>query len=260
MTTTTTTPTATRDREAPVSTASTTTRVLGVAILVALPVVLWLAFVVSGPDTELGETVRLLYVHVPSAVAAYVACFVTALGSAMWLWRRSVWWDLTARSAAEVGTLFAALTLVTGMIWGKPTWGTYWTWDARLTTTLMLFLLLLGYHALRRTAEGAEAGADRAAIVGLLLVPNVIVVNRAVEWWDTLHQDPTIVSLDPKIEGWQLFSWFAASLLVAATLAWLMIHRFRVAWLQREAERGSLEEALAHRRAEARGDAPGARP
>jgi heme exporter protein C len=237
--------------EAVRGTGSVLTRVLGVAILVGLPVVAWLAFAVSGPDTELGETVRLLYVHVPSAITTYIACFVTAVASAVFLWKRSVWWDLVAEASAEIGAVYAVLTLATGMVWGKPTWGTYWTWDARLTTTAMLFLLLLGYQALRRTSDDPDVGARRAAVVGLLLVPNVLIVNRAVEWWEGLHQKATIVSLDPKIEGWQLFTWFSASVLMALVFAWLMIHRFRVAWLRRQAEAVGLDAALAERRAEA---------
>lgn len=239
------------DIGAPVGISSATTRVLGLAVVVGAAVVAWLAFVVSGPDTEMGETVRLLYVHVPCAIATYVACLLTAVASGVFLWKRSAWWDLVAESAAEIGAVLAALTLATGMIWGKPTWGTYWVWDARLTTTLMLLLLLLGYQAFRRTSDDPEAAARRAAIVGLLLVPNVVVVNRAVEWWDTLHQDPTLVSLDPKIEGWQLFTWFAATVVFALAFVWLMILRFRVAWLARQVGEGGLAEALAARRAEA---------
>ncbi len=242
---------ATVDIGVPVSISSATTRVLGVVVVLGAAVVGWLAFVVSGPDTEMGETVRMLYVHVPCAIATYVACFLTAVASGLFLWRRSVWWDLVAEAAAEIGAVLAALTLATGMIWGKPTWGTYWVWDARLTTTLMLLLLLLGYQALRRTSDDTEVAARRAAIVGLLLVPNVVVVNRAVEWWDTLHQDPTLVSLDPKIEGWQLFTWFVATVLFAVVFLWLMILRFRVAWLARQVGEGGLGEAIAARRAEA---------
>lgn len=235
----------------PMSTSSTTTRILGAVLLVSIAAVTWLAFVVSKPDTELGQTVRLLYVHPPSATTAYLACFVCAAGSAMYLWKRSVWWDLVAASSAEIGVVFTALALVTGMLWGKPTWGTYWQWDARLTTTLLLFLMLLGYLALRRTSFDAEVSAKRSAIVGLLLVPNVIIVNRSVEWWRTIHQKTTLVQLDPKIEGWQLFTFFAAMLVFVGIFAWLLIHRFRVAWLERQVAEHGLDEALAERRAEA---------
>lgn len=241
----------------PTGTGSATTRVLGLAILLGLAVLGWLAFVVSGPDTELGETVRLLYVHVPSATTAYLACFTCALGSAMVLWKRSSWWDLVAEAAAEIGAVFAALTLVTGALWGRPTWGTYWTWDARLTTTLMLLLMLVGYLALRSTADDLQVGSRRAAVLGLALVPNVIIVNRSVEWWRTLHQTTTIVRLDPQIEGWQLFTWMFAMVLGIAVFSWLLVHRFRVGWLARQVAEGGLAEALAARRAEAADRPPG---
>lgn len=242
------------------STGSAGTRVLGVLVLVGLAALAWFAFVVSGPDTELGETVRLLYVHVPAAITTYVACFICALGSGVYLWKRSTWWDLVAEASAEIGAVFAALTLVSGMLWGKPTWGVYWQWDARLTTTLMLLLLLLGYLALRKTAYDPEIAARRAAIVGLLLVPNVMIVNRSVEWWRTLHQKTTIVRLDPQIEGWQLFTWFFGLALAFAVFAWLLVHRFRVGWLERQVAESGLTEAIEERRAEARSDvaAPGA--
>jgi heme exporter protein C len=241
---------------APASTSSPATRVLGAALLVGIAAITWLAFVVSGPDTELGETVRLLYVHVPSATTAYVGCFVCALGSGLFLWKRSTWWDIVAESSAEIGAVFTGLALVTGMLWGKPTWGTYWQWDARLTTTLLLFLMLLGYLALRRTSYDLDVAARRAGVVGLLLVPNVIIVNRSVEWWRTLHQSTTLVQLDPKIDGWQLFSLFASMVLFLGIFAWLLVHRFRVTWLERQVAEHGLTEALAARRAEAGVQAP----
>jgi heme exporter protein C len=235
-----------------VSTGSITTRVLGWLIVVGTIAVAWLGLVVSKPDTELGETVRLLYVHVPMPTVAYLACFLCAVGSGMYLWKRSVWWDLVAASSAEIAVVFSVLTIITGALWGKATWGAYWVWeDARLTTTLMLVLLIAGYLALRRTSPDPEVGSKRSAIVGLLLVPNVIVVNRSVEWWDTLHQKATLVRPDPQIEGLQLFTLFAAIILGLVVFAWLLIHRFRLAWLEREAADVGLDEALAARRAEA---------
>ena len=114
-----------------------------------------------------------MYVHVPSATCAYVGCFLTTLGSIVYLWRKSRWWELVAYAAAEIAALFTAITLVTGMLWGRPTWGVYWVWDARLTSTAMLLLLLLGYLAVRRLPADYTVRAKRAAIVGLLLVPNV---------------------------------------------------------------------------------------
>jgi heme exporter protein C len=235
---------------APASTSSIVTRVIGTVIVAGAAAVAYLAFVVSGPDTELGETVRLLYVHVPAAITTYLACAVTFVASIIVLWKRSRWWDLVGSSAAEIGALFAGITLATGMIWGKPTWGTYWQWDARLTSTAMLLLLLIGYLAIRRTISDPVVRARRSAIVGLVLIPNVVLVNRSVEWWRTLHQKTTFISLDPTIDGWQLFTFFAGMALMTLVFVWLLIHRFRLGWLQEEADAIELDQAIAERRAE----------
>jgi heme exporter protein C len=237
--------------EAPAHTGSRSTRVVGVLAVVGAAVLAYFAFVVSGPDTEMGETVRLIYVHPPAATLAYTGCFLVTLGSALYLWKRSQWWDLVAQAGAELAAVFTALTLVTGMLWGRPTWGVYWVWDARLTSTAMLFLLLLGYLAMRKVPAEAGLRARRAAIVGCLLVPNVVIVNRSVEWWRSLHQQSTLVRLDPQIEGWQLFTLFLGFVVGGLVFAWLLIHRFRVAWLREQLEDVGLAEAIEARRAEA---------
>jgi heme exporter protein C len=235
----------------PAGTGSRTTRVLGTVLLVAVTLLAVLALVASPADTELGETVRLLYVHVPAVSAAYLAILITTVGSVAVLWKRSAWWDLVAGSAAEIATLLTALTLVTGMIWGRPTWGVFWVWDARLTSTAVLFLLLLGYLALRRATVDPGARATRAAVVGMLLLPNVVIVNRSVEWWRSLHQDPTLLTLDPKIDGLQLFTLVFGIATATLLVVWLLVHRFRVAWLASRVEARELDDAIAARRAEA---------
>lgn len=125
----------------PRSTGSRTTFVLGIVALVAVAVLALFGLVLSPDDAAQGDAVRIMYVHVPSATVAYIGCFLTTIGSAVFLWRRSRWWELVAYASAEVATLFTALTLVTGMLWGRPTWGVFWVWDARLTSTAMLLLL-----------------------------------------------------------------------------------------------------------------------
>src|SRR4029450_11494270 len=123
-------------------------------------------------------------------------------------------------------------TLATGSLWGRPTWGTYWTWDARLTSTAVLVALLVGYLALRRLELDPDARPPRAPVLGLLLVPNVVVVNRSVEWWRSLHQKSTLVRLDPTIEGNMLVALMVGFLALGLVFAWLMVHPFRLAWLQ----------------------------
>ncbi len=212
---------------APTGTGSGGTRLLGAVTLVGLAVVVFLAFVATPADSDMGDMVRLIYVHVPVVSIAYLGIVAATIGSVMFLWKKSAWWDLVAASTAEVSAVFMGLTLVVGMIWGRPTWGVYWVWDARLTSTLVLFLLLLGYQAVRRTSVDPLVRGKRAAIVGLLLLPNVVIVNRSVEWWRSLHQAPTLLRLDPTIEGLQLFTLMFAMAVVGVMFVWFAVHRFR---------------------------------
>lgn len=238
--------------DGPTSTGSGATRVLGAMALVMTGFLVLFGMFLSPADQNQGDAVRILYIHVPSATVAYLGCFLTTLGSVVFLWRRSRWWELVAVAGAEIAALFTAITLFTGMLWGRPTWGVYWVWDARLTSTAMLMLLLLGYLAIRRIPGPYEIRARRAAIVGLLLVPNVIIVRQSVQWWRTLHQKPTLFSdgLDSKIEGLMLFSLFVGFVAIGLIFLWLLVHRFRLAWLEEQVDEEGLELAIAERRAE----------
>ncbi len=123
-------------------------------------------------------------------------------------------------------------------IWGRPTWGTYWDWDPRITSTTLLFILLVGYLALRRIDNEAGDAAQRGmrgAIVGLLLFPNVVIVHYSVDWWRSLHQTATITRLDPTIEGTMLFTLMLGIVVFGLVFAWLLVHRFRVGWLEERA-------------------------
>lgn len=233
----------------PTSTGSRTTRVLGLLSLVAVAALVVLGLFLSPADVNQGDAVRIMYVHVPSATVAYIGCFLTTAGSIAFLWKKSRWWEVTAFAGAEVATLFTVITLVTGMLWGRPTWGVFWVWDARLTSTAMLLLLLLGYLAVRRLDADHDVRVKRASIVGLLLFPNVIIVRESVNWWRTLHQTATI-GLKTHLEGLMLFSLFVGFIAIALVFAWLMIHRFRLAWLEEEVEAAGLDVAIAERRAE----------
>ena len=245
------------------TTASPATRVLGALSLVGIGVLLLYGLVISPPDHSSvaaseqlargqGEVVRIMYVHVPTAIIAFLAFFVTVGGSVMYLWKRSEWWDVTAHASAELGAVLLFATLVTGAIWGEPTWGTYWEWqDARLTTTAILFFLVLGYLAVRRLPLDRDRRSRLAAVVGLLLAPATIVCHYATTWWRTLHQGPTISRLDPTIEGTMLFALMLGMATFLLLYAWLMIHRFRVLWLENRVEDLGLDVALVERRAEA---------
>jgi heme exporter protein C len=175
---------------------------------------------------------------------------LNAIGSAMWLWKKSRWWDTLAVAAAEVGLVFTALTLLTGMIWGRPTWGVYWTWDARLTSFSLLFLMYLGYLVVRRLPADLEMRNRRSAYVALLAFVDVPIVYFSVTWWRSLHQSATL-SLNTTISGSMLFTLFVSMAVFVGCFVWLLLHRFRVAWLEDEVETKGLDLAISERRAEA---------
>jgi heme exporter protein C len=152
---------------------------------------LYLAFAVSPPDYQQGHTVKIMYVHVPSAwlaMAGYLTVAASSFGLLVW---RHPLADVSARAAAPIGAAFTFLALVTGSLWGKPMWGTYWVWDARLTSVLLLFFLYLGLIALRSAIEDEAAAAKLTAILALVGVSLLPVIKFSVEWWNTLHQPST---------------------------------------------------------------------
>ena len=234
----------------PEHTGSRGTRILGAVTLAGFAAVLVLALVVSPPDQVQGDAARLLYVHVPVAIVMNLAFALTAIGSVGWLWKKSRWSDTVAVASAEVGVVFTGLTLLTGMIWGRPTWGVYWTWDARLTSSLLLFLMYVGYLVVRRLPSDAEVRNRRAAFVALLAFIDVPIVYFSVEWWRSLHQSATL-SLHTTISGTMLFTLFVSMGVFVLCFAWLLVHRFRLAWLEDEVEESGLATAIAERRAEA---------
>lgn len=235
-------------------TSSAASRALGALSIAGLALLLGYALLWSPADVVQKDSVRIMYVHVPTAIVAFLACGITTLASAMWLRKRSDGWWVLGGASAEVGLLFTAACLITGSIWGRPTWGTYWDWDPRITSTTLLFILLVGYLALRQvdneSGDAAQRGM-RGAIVGLLLVPNVMIVHYSVNWWRSLHQTATITRLDPTIEGTMLFTLMLGIVVFGLVFAWLLLHRFRVGWLEEQAGASGLDQALSERRAEA---------
>ena len=231
-------------------TSSKGTRFMGTLLLIGLPTLVIFGFFLSPEDDNMEDAVRLLYIHVPMAIFAYVAVVATGVGSFFYLWKKSRWWDTVAHASAEIGLIFCGLVLVTGSIWGRPTWNTWWEWgDVRLVTTLVLFLMLLGYLALRQVPANPEIRAKRASIVGIITAINIPIINRSVEWWEnnTLHQKSSLT--DGKLENLTLFTLFLGLILAGVCYLWLMTHRFRVGWLQSEIENegamGVLQERIA---------------
>lgn len=232
-------------------TGSRTTRILGAVTLLLFGLVAVYGLWLTPADVEMGEDVRLLYIHPPIASAMYVPLVLTAIGSLMWLFKKSVWWDTVALAGAEVGVVLVGLCLVTGALWGRVTWGTYWDWDPLLTSTALLFLMLLGYLALRRVPADPEVRNRRSAVLGLAIAVNVPIIHFAVDWWRSLHQSATVSTLDPQIDGIQLLTFAMGFLSVITATSWMMIHRFRLAWLEDQIEAAFLETAVAERRQEA---------
>ncbi len=252
---------ASKAAEAPGHTGSRSTKLLGLALLAGVVALCLFAFVFSPPDSRTGpegtpigqfDAVRIMYVHVPSAVWGYVGFGICALGSAVYLLKRSAWWDRLAHAGAEIGVVFCGISILTGMIWGRPVWGTWWDWgDVRLVTTLMLSLVYLGYLAVRSLAAAPAARESRSAVLGIVGVVLIPIVNRSVDWWEdrTLHQKSTLEEL--RIEDLTLFTLVLGFLVGGLAFAWLLIHRFRVAWLDAEAENSEMLAAIEERRSEA---------
>ena len=163
---------------------------------VCLIVGLWLGLVVAPADYEQGESYRIIYVHVPSAWLSMFTYVVMAVSSAVFLiWRLKVA-DTVAAAAAPIGAAFTAAALVTGSLWGKPMWGTWWVWDARLTSELLLLFLYFGYMALRSALDTPNSAARAAAILAVVGVVNIPIIHFSVEWWNTLHQPASITKFD----------------------------------------------------------------
>lgn len=244
------------------STGTRATRVLGAVTVVTLALTAFMGLVVTPPDEVQKDAVRLLYLHVPTAwVAMYLSFGMTSLASALYLWKRtrSRNWDLLAGASAEIGVVFIGLTLAVGSIWGRTTWGVWWTWDARLTSTAVLLVLYLGYLALRRVPADPDVRARRAAIAGLAAFVDVPIVHYAVEWWRTLHQEATLLSPrrlgDPEIHGSMAWTLVLGVLAFTLLYGWLLAHRFRLAALEDRIEAEGLQVAIAERVAEADAEA-----
>jgi len=224
---------------------------MGIFVLLGTALALPMALAWTGRDVTQGDAVRFIYLHVPAAWTMYLSVFAVFIGSVMWLRRRSVFWDMVAEAASEIGVVFALLVLVTGALWGNLTWGTYWEWDARMTSTAVLTILLAGHVALRQATPDVDGRATRSAWLGLALLPNAIIVHYAVDWWRGLHQEATIGPTGAEIQDLQLFTWMFSAVIMTTAWAWLMTHRFRVGFLARQLDVGGVSTALAERRAEA---------
>lgn len=214
---------------------------LGAIALIVLVVSQVGGLVMSAPDRDMGHLQKIMYVHVPSAWNMMLAYFVVAIGSLLYLWKGQERHDLLAASAAEAGALLTGLALIQGSIWGRPAWGVWWTWDARLTSTAVLFIIFVGYLSLRSFVEEPERRAQWSAAVGLLGALNVPIVYMSVRWWRTIHQiQSTPRTVDPSYVIWLRANAVAFMLL----LAYFIMKRYRAALVERAAEHLAERAAL----------------
>ncbi len=190
---------------------------------------LYLSFTTEG-DYQQGETVRIMYVHVPSAwlsMMCYTVMAISALGTLVW---RHPLADVAARAAAPIGASFTFLALVTGSLWGKPMWGTWWVWDARLTSVFVLFLMYLGLIALNRAMDEPNKAAKVSAVLILVGFVNIPIIKFSVEWWNTLHQPASVLRLG----GSAIDPEFLAPLLVMAVAFTLLFFTLHIAAMRNE--------------------------
>ncbi|WP_408904404.1 heme ABC transporter permease [Neoroseomonas soli] len=205
----------------------------GAALIVLGAGLLW-GLVLSPADWQQGETVRIMYVHVPMAwlaMGGYTGLAILSVMSLIW---RHPLADLTARELSPVGAAVTALCLATGSLWGKPMWGTWWVWDARLTSVLVLFFLWLGHAALVRAFDDPERGARTGAILALVGIVNVPIVKFSVDWWNTLHQPASVTRLNaPGMHVDILYPLLACALGFSLLFAAVVLARTRAAVMER---------------------------
>ncbi|MEO1197755.1 MAG: heme ABC transporter permease [Pseudomonadota bacterium] len=193
------------------------------ATVILFAVGLYMAWFVAPADYQQGETIRIMYLHVPAAWLAmfcYSVIAVSALGTLVW---RHPLADVSARAAAPIGAAFTFLALVTGSLWGKPMWGTWWVWDARLTSVLILFLMYLGLIALWRAFDDPARAARPTAILALVGFVNIPIIKFSVDWWNTLHQPASVFRFDgPTIHPSML--WPLLVMALAFSFLFLALH------------------------------------
>ncbi|MEX0846583.1 MAG: cytochrome c biogenesis protein CcsA [Ilumatobacteraceae bacterium] len=236
-------------------TGTTATRWLGIATIVLFALLLLLGLVTSPADVVQGESVRILYIHVGTVWVAYLAFIVTAVSSAAYLWKRtrSLTWDRVAGASAEIGVLYMGVTLLSGSLWGRLSWGTFWVWDARVTTTAFMFITYIGYLAVRGLGGSHDQRARRSGVVALLAVVEIPLVHFSVKMWRSVHQDASVAgrTTDVTLDGQMLFALLLGTVAFTAMYVWYVLHRQRVLAMEDAIDDRGLDQALLERRNEA---------
>lgn len=204
-------------------------RALGWLSVVLVAVSIAMIFLYAPSDQVQGAVQRIFYIHLPAAWLAYLSFFIIFASSIAYLARRHSRWDRLARSAAELGFVFTTIVLLTGSIWGRPIWGTWWTWDARLTTTLILWFIYLAYFMLRAYVGDPERAARYAAVLGIVGFVDVPIIHMSVRWWRTLHPQPIVVRAEgPAMPDTMLYTLVVALVAFMALYIFLLIEKYRV--------------------------------
>ncbi len=199
----------------------------GAGAVVLILISIYMALLYAPTDAVQGNAQRIFYLHLPAAILAYVSYVTLAGASVLYLWKGKPEYDRAARAAAEISLLFITLVLIGGAIWAKPIWGTWWQWDARLTTTLILWFIVLGYFMVRSYAGEASQAAKYAAVLAIFGLIDIPIIHMSVQWWRTLHPEPVVLdTAGPNLPNSMLVTVMVA--LVGFFL--LYIHMFLLKW------------------------------
>lgn len=212
--------------------------VLGTLSLVGMMVSIWADLIYAPTDAIEGDAQRIFYFHVPSAWLGMLSFCVLAVAGVVYLWKKDERWDLVARAAAEIGVVFITITLITGSLWGRPIWGTWWTWDARLTTTLILWFIYIAYLMLRSYMGRTPASARAGAVLGIIGVIDVPIIYESVNWWRTLHPQAVLpLGSSPNLPPQMLLALMISLATFTLLYCFLMIQVYQFQKLQTQAQR-----------------------
>jgi heme exporter protein C len=203
--------------------------------VVAMIAALYAIFVYAPPERVMGDVQRIMYVHVSLAWLSYLAFFVVFVCSIAYLWRRDERWDAVARASAEIGVVLTTVFMISGALWGRPVWGTWWTWDPRLTTTAILWFIYVAYLMLRAYVPEVPRAARYAAVLGIVGFIDVPIVHMSVTWWRALHPEPTVARLEgPLMPPEMVLTLVLASVAFGLLYLTLMVVRVRLERLKDE--------------------------
>jgi heme exporter protein C len=218
--------------EQPVDRLAQTAKYLGPIAALSMVAMLYMSLIYAPVEQTQGQAYRLFYPHYGSAIITYLAYIVTAVASVGYLWKRRESWDQVARASAEVGVLMNTILLIAGSIWGKTIWGTWWAWDPRLTTTLILWFIYVGYLMLRSYGGDTPQIARSAAVLGIIGCVDIPIINQSVNWWRTLHPAPIVQRTNPALPAEMVQAMLVAMFAFFLLYLYILIQRLRVAKLE----------------------------